>query len=336
MNQSRLFRWLRVPLARPRARRVAEERRLLAGAEAGKEAAEKTFLPDSVPWGSPTVASIPLPPFRSEDEHRRYVRMLQLHLALIDGGSPSVPTIALSAALTAPWQSPAGSARLTDLERLVSFSTWFPAPWTLDTLAQTLADPGSPFAPSRHGERWSWGGDPSFVATPDLTGGWSVTRQERMTCETSRVASDRDLVLLWIAQHRVKYVPPIGVVYDENDIFDLAPASRPVLAADEVDAAYPYRTTWVEHRDHLMTGSAQADSADLFHIVFLEQALLLVKRSTTDWRVLQSQFADYKTSLGPYSFEVARDWLQEEYGPDRVNIERLKSFPTDDATVVSL
>jgi len=77
-------------------------------------------------------------------------------------------------------------------------------------------------------------------------------------------------------------------------------------------------------------------SDGFFHVVILEHALLLVKRSTTDWRELQSEFADYKTSLGPYSFEDARDWLSEVYGPDRINGERLASFSSDVATILSL
>ena len=58
-----------------------------------------TFLDAYAPWGSPVVPGIPLPPFVDEAEHRRYTRMLQLHLALIDGAGPSLPSIALSTAL---------------------------------------------------------------------------------------------------------------------------------------------------------------------------------------------------------------------------------------------
>lgn len=52
-----------------------------------------------------------------------------------------------------------------------------------------------------------------------------------------------------------------------------------------------------------------------FHIVVLEGGLLLVRDRGQDWRALQEQFADFKTSLGPADLEDTLDVLLEEW-PD--------------------
>ncbi|MEU5875658.1 hypothetical protein AB0A73_29360 [Glycomyces sp. NPDC047369] len=44
----------------------------------------------SVPWGRPAVDSIPLPPFGTAEERTRFTRALQLHVALVDDGAPSL------------------------------------------------------------------------------------------------------------------------------------------------------------------------------------------------------------------------------------------------------
>ncbi|MGC5248196.1 hypothetical protein ACPXB3_14890 [Gordonia sp. DT219] len=48
---------------------------------------------EDIPWGRPTAADIPLPPFRDKTEHQRYSKSLALHLALIDDGSTSWSTV---------------------------------------------------------------------------------------------------------------------------------------------------------------------------------------------------------------------------------------------------
>lgn len=208
-----------------------------------------SFLSTTIPWGSPVVESIPLPPFASEDEHRRYVTLLQLHIALLDGGAPSLPSIALSAAIAPPnWPTGKRERWLSPTELSVSLSTWFPAPWTPEALAQTLKNAGFRFGPRASGENWSWDGDPDFGARPDPAGGWSITRHERGSVTTEHLESDRDLTLLWIEHHRARFVLPLGVRHDEADIAALAPASLAVRIADEVDGEYPYRTAWVTER----------------------------------------------------------------------------------------
>jgi len=208
------------------------------------------FLDAYAPWGSPVVPGIPLPPFVDETEHRRYTRMLQLHLALLDGGGPSLSMVALSTAL----ESTGGFAGdddvrwLTALELSVSLTTWFPAPWTPVSLAETLArEHGG--SPVRRGTGWTWFSDPDFTATPVAGGGWTVTRHERGDRVNDPVRDDRDLVVLWLAHFRAKFGFPLGHSHDDADVAALAPASLAVVASDAVDAAFPYRSNWRTERD---------------------------------------------------------------------------------------
>lgn len=113
-----------------------------------------SFSSSAAPWGSPVVETIPLPPFASADEHRRFTRMLQFHLALIDVGGPAPPTVALSGMIDRPRRRRRFSPWLTEFELGVSLTTWFPAPWTPTALAEALERAGSA-APIGAGEHWS-------------------------------------------------------------------------------------------------------------------------------------------------------------------------------------
>ena len=221
------------------------------------------------PWGSPTVASIPLPPFGTEAEHRRFTRMLQLHLALIDPGGPALPTLALSLELDEglprrrfngpdPEPLPDGDPRsqLTRLELATALSTWFPAPWTPESLAAVLRRALGP-GPARRGEAWRWGSDPDFSASPAAGGSWRIIRHERGSRTETSVRDDRDLVVLWLSHFRSRFTVPWGAKYSgqEADERALAPASLAVLRADIIDAGLPYRADWMEHRAELFAAA---------------------------------------------------------------------------------
>ena len=223
-----------------------------------------SFLEDRAPWGSPVVPGIPLPPFADEAAHTRYVRMLQTHLALVDGGGPELPTVALAVALERPRFPAPGSdpRRLTPFELSVSLTSWFPAPWTPDALADALVD--APYGgPRRTRDGWRWMGDPDFAATPARDGGWTVTRHERGDVETAHLADDRDLVVLWLSHHRGRFGYPLAHAHDDADVAALAPASLAVIRSDAVDAAFPYRATWREERDRALAAARAADGGGL-------------------------------------------------------------------------
>lgn len=219
-----------------------------------------SFLDPDVPWDSPVVETIPLPPFRSAEEHRRYVRMLQLHLAMLDPGAPALATVALSVALDPrTTRSPETTDWLTPLELSASLTTWFPAPWTPAALAATLVRDDRD-APTGGPDTWRWLNDPDFAATRGPHGGWSVTRHERGAVETGRLDSDRDLVVLWLDHFRHAFGFPLGHRVEGADVAALAPATHAVRQADEKNAAFPYRASWRASRDaalHAITPGAE-------------------------------------------------------------------------------
>lgn len=210
------------------------------------------FLDRVAPWGSPVIQGVPLPPFDDEAAHVRYVRMLQTHLLLVDDGGPSLGTIALSVALERRGAVSDEEPRwLTPLELSASLTSWFPAPWTPALLARTLErSHGAPFAPTPG--TWTWQQDPSFHAKPHPDGGWTVIRSERGHEEDAHLASDRDLVVLWMAHFRKRFAFPMAHVTNPDDIAAVAAASRVVIDVDARDAAYPYRDSWRAERDTVL------------------------------------------------------------------------------------
>ncbi len=53
--------------------------------------------------------------------------------------------------------------------------------------------------------------------------------------------------------------------------------------------------------------------APQFHIVITRSRFLLIRRLGVDWRAVQDEFADYMTSLGPYSLEDALEMMGVEW-----------------------
>jgi hypothetical protein len=51
----------------------------------------------------------------------------------------------------------------------------------------------------------------------------------------------------------------------------------------------------------------------LLHIVYLESRMLISKKPYAGWRQIQDDFADYKTSLGPWTVTAVLDFLRTEY-----------------------
>ena len=61
--------------------------------------------------------------------------------------------------------------------------------------------------------------------------------------------------MLWLAHFREKFGFPLGHGHDAAEVAALAPASLAVLAADEVDAAFPYRSNWRAERDSALAAA---------------------------------------------------------------------------------
>ncbi|MFT2749360.1 hypothetical protein ACMT9U_07260 [Clavibacter sp. Sh2036] len=140
----------------------------------------------------------------------------------------------------------------------MSLTSWFPAPWTPEALADALVD--VPYGgPTRTRGGWRWMGDPDFTAVPADGGGWTVTRHERGMFDTVHLADDRDLVVLWLSHHRGTRGYPVAHSHDAADAVALAPASLAVIRSDAVDAEYAYRTIWRDERDRALAAARAAE-----------------------------------------------------------------------------
>jgi hypothetical protein len=75
------------------------------------------------------------------------------------------------------------------------------------------------------------------------------------------------------------------------------------------------------------------------HVIYLRpDGMLLSKKPYSDWREIQDEYADYMTSLGPFSEEELLDFFSEEYGGDDArwafSREQMREFMRSDAAVL--
>lgn len=68
----------------------------------------------------------------------------------------------------------------------------------------------------------------------------------------------------------------------------------------------------------------------------MKRAVLLVRRPDADWRALQSEFLDFKTSLGPWTASAASAWLRDEYGADAERDADIDAFAVSVETTMSV
>ena len=73
-----------------------------------------------------------------------------------------------------------------------------------------------------------------------------------------------------------------------------------------------------------------------FYVVILKRAVLLVRRPNTDWRALQAEFFDFKTSLGPWTLNAASAWIRDEYGADAERDDDIQAFAVSVETAMSV
>jgi hypothetical protein len=141
-----------------------------------------------VPWGRPPFADVPLPPFATGAEHRRYLHLLMLYIALIDEETTALSTKALNEALHGGRQL-AEPGQLTRMELQTSVTTFFPAPWTPVALARALAE-HEHSAPYERDGSWSLGSGPLLHRrTP--TGRRLESRTERTRPQIPRTRASR-------------------------------------------------------------------------------------------------------------------------------------------------
>ncbi|MCD5328416.1 hypothetical protein ACFFU8_12745 [Chromobacterium piscinae] len=49
------------------------------------------------------------------------------------------------------------------------------------------------------------------------------------------------------------------------------------------------------------------------HIIYTKREILLSKRTYASWKAIQSEYINYKTSLGPWTANEAIEYLAEEH-----------------------
>ncbi|MFB8003486.1 hypothetical protein [Nocardia sp. NPDC056000] len=210
------------------------------------------ILATSVPWGRPVVSAIPVPPFWSPEEHRRFLDLLQLHIALIDDGAPTFSTKVLNDLLDRSlvegwWEF---GDPLDPLILQVCMTTFFPVPWTPLQFAKVLNSTGEYNAPVAHrGDVWHWEFDPSYIATPRQSGGWEVEVRNRGTSTVETLAGDGDLVLLWMEHYRNQFAHPASQAVERADIQALLPAVAAIQEVHVIDTARTYPTGWRSYRN---------------------------------------------------------------------------------------
>jgi hypothetical protein len=70
-------------------------------------------------------------------------------------------------------------------------------------------------------------------------------------------------------------------------------------------------------------------------LVYLRNAVLLTKQTYSDWREVQEQFFDYKTSLGPFNSAELFEFLDDEY-PDGLFVRaHVEAFIASSAALMS-
>ncbi len=50
-----------------------------------------------------------------------------------------------------------------------------------------------------------------------------------------------------------------------------------------------------------------------YHIIYTQQEILLSKKHYSTWQEIQSEYVDFKTSLGPFEADEVTEYLQEEH-----------------------
>ncbi|MFD9547279.1 hypothetical protein ACFWBG_07835 [Nocardia salmonicida] len=184
---------------------------------------------------------------------------LQLHIALVDEGSPSFASRVLIDLLgdkPGRWDEPPLEAPLQELSRselAIALLTFFPAPWTPAALARVLSE----FRADGHRETseggWMWGSDPDFTATRRSQGGWEIERHQDGSANLDIILdTDDDLILLWMSDFRDRHAGFHQTLVRHGAADEFAGPARAVRAAQAADTAYPYLQNWRREREEFL------------------------------------------------------------------------------------
>ncbi len=73
------------------------------------------------------------------------------------------------------------------------------------------------------------------------------------------------------------------------------------------------------------------------HIIYNGTQVLLSKRPWSSWKEIQSAYADYKASLGPWSSAEATLFLQDEYADLKPSVgDQVRALEASSAETITL
>jgi hypothetical protein len=75
------------------------------------------------------------------------------------------------------------------------------------------------------------------------------------------------------------------------------------------------------------------------HVIYLRpDGLVISKKPYSDWREIQDEYADFMTSLGPYTEDGLLDFFEQQYGDDDArwafSRECMREFMASDETLL--
>jgi hypothetical protein len=192
------------------------------------------------------VAGIRVPPFRTEADYRTFVRMLAVHVALLDEGGVSPTTFALLEALeTAALPGGRPPDAVPAMVWQLAVRTFLPVAWTPHGLAEVIGWLPDPWQfHTREPGRLQWEVDPRFDAVRGADGRWTVLRHERGDTRTYAEPVDDDAMVLFLLGERRAFPAPFGRKVDDSYVDLLPDGATSAREAFARHAGLPYLSGW--------------------------------------------------------------------------------------------
>ncbi|MEV7973039.1 hypothetical protein [Cellulomonas sp. NPDC089187] len=196
------------------------------------------------------VPDVPVPPFRTREEHTRFHRALAEYVAEVGRacGGQHLEDLLLAALVSeqvTPWR-PLVSAYPTATVLQIALRLFFPAPWTPVGVVTTWNEVMTAQYPHWHLTRRdhiAYQYDPDFSARRDPDGRWTVMLIERGRPRTEAQLDNDGLMVLYLMQHLTAALPypyaHAGTAADR-----MVPGARAAVAAWARQRQFPVYDHW--------------------------------------------------------------------------------------------